>query len=623
MNQKQNNELLKKNTKAIFDEKNKCTKIVGILQDITEQRLKEISLLEIGEEFDQVQRVAGVGSWEYDVIRDEFYGTDEVFNIFGISRAECNNGFSNILKLIHPEDRHTAQDAMRIHRAGGQPCSIELRIPQKNGTVKYVISKAEPVFNSEGNVVGVFGTLQDVTENKLLHENLKRSYKSLIEAERLAKLGSWEIDIANKKLVFCSDELYNMYGISKEPTDNIDILALMDFIHPDDRAIIRDIYNNPPLNQPVHVEFRLVRPDGSVLYTYNILEMTFDEDGKLIFMRGTTQDITEKKKLQKEAELKQKKINLMQRKFNALVKESVEVFEILDVDGHITYISDTSEKVIGYKPEERIGRKIFDFYTKEEGQKLSEMMAYVLGAHGRKITKDAMFKTKSGKQIALEIKMQNFLNDPAIKGIVVNFRDITDRVKAEKKIIHLSTHDQLTGLPNKLNFERKIEQLAKSVKEYNSSFAILMLDIDSYSYIKNTLGNKAAEQYIIQISIKLKLYCGSKYICHYAYNRFVIISKGTHGKDDYEAFIKGILELFSKPLTVDKYELDVDVSIGVSFYTGKREELVRQAETAIFLAKNEGRNKYIFYSPDLDIKSYKYFTLRNDLKKAIELYISL
>lgn len=250
------------------------------------------------------------------------------------------------------------------------------------------------------------------------------------------------------------------------------------------------------------------------------------------------------------------------------------------------------------------------------------MIDSLLDNRVKSIKRDIVFKKKDGKECYLEFYMQNFLDDPAIEGIVINFRDVTDRVKAERKIIHLSTHDPLTGLPNKINFDNRIDMLLKSAKANDTGFAILMLDIDSLMYIKNTLGYKLTEEYLAQIAIKLKLYCDStKFICRYSANRFIIIFEGTHTIDEYETFIKGIYALFSTPLKVDKFELYVDISIGISFFSKddeSREQLIRNAEAAIYLAKNKGKNKYKYYSSDIDIQSYKHFILRKDLRRAIE-----
>lgn len=154
-------------TKVLFDEENNPTKLIGIVQDITERRLIENNLRVLGENLIQAQRVAGVGSWKYDVLKDEFYGSDEMFHIYGIAPQDFKNGFSNVIKLAHPEDQIKLIDAMK-KILSGQLCEVEYRIPQLDGTDKFVIGKGKPIFDDEGQVVGILGTLQDITENKVL-----------------------------------------------------------------------------------------------------------------------------------------------------------------------------------------------------------------------------------------------------------------------------------------------------------------------------------------------------------------------------------------------------------------------------------------------------------------------
>jgi PAS domain S-box-containing protein len=158
---------LHEKTKVILDENDNKTKMVGIIQDITEKKLREISLMEIGEDFNRAQRVAGVGSWKYDVVKDKFYGTDETFNIYGVNRSEFNNDYRNAIKLIHPDYQDKVQKAIK-KLMSGQSASIEFWITQKDGTDKYVATNAEPIFNTEGCVVGVIGTMQDITEKNFL-----------------------------------------------------------------------------------------------------------------------------------------------------------------------------------------------------------------------------------------------------------------------------------------------------------------------------------------------------------------------------------------------------------------------------------------------------------------------
>lgn len=466
----------------------------------------------------------------------------------------------------------------------------------------------------------------DEIENYKLKKYLNRythllkevnKYKSLNQAQRVAGVGSWEMDFITKKS-FWSDEAYRIYGIAKEQYDNT-YEGFKKFVHPDDVEKI-DVILNKPSRNPINLEFRIIRHDSSVRNINEIMEFVFDEKGNPTYVFGTIKDVTEEKELQRELDLKQEKINKIQKRYSTLIKESIDVFEILDADGTLLYISEASEHVIGYKPEERIGKKIYEYYNYTEEKKLKEMMEFVLKEPGQRILKDIIFKTKTGESLYLEVLMQNLLHEPAIEGIVVNFRDITKRVEMEKRITHISTHDQLTELPNKIYFKKKLRLLFQNAKRTNSSFDIYMLDIDSYKYIKDTLGYQIGEEFIIKIATKLKCWCGTRFICRYSEDRFAIIIEGIDSIDEKEKIANEIIRLFSQTIKVGKYEFDVNVSMGISSFheDGQDiEQIIRHAETALFMAKSDEKNEYKFYYSDINIQSYKQLELRNNLKNAI------
>lgn len=150
-------------TKVFRDEDNNLIKIIGIIQDITNQKLVENNLKAIEKDLNLAQMVSGVGSWKYDVIKDEFYGTEQMYRIYDINSEDHKNDFINTIELIHPDDRAKVQDAMKKHLQG-KTCELEFRIPCKDGSVKYVIGRGEPLFDGGGQIIGVLGTVQDITD---------------------------------------------------------------------------------------------------------------------------------------------------------------------------------------------------------------------------------------------------------------------------------------------------------------------------------------------------------------------------------------------------------------------------------------------------------------------------
>lgn len=609
------------NEKAIIlsDENRNPAKIIGVVQDITERKVIENDLKAFGNSLILPQKITGIGYWKYDVLEDEFYGTEEMYRIYGINPQDFIKGFKNVIKLVHPEDQAKLQSALEQYFAG-KSCETEYRIPQSDGTVKFVIARGEPLFNERHEVVGVLGTLQDITEKKLLEEQLRKNYYIIGKAEALAHVGSWEMDVVHNK-IYWSEEAYRIYGINPEGYYGT-YESFLKLVHPDDRALVEKILENFFQKQPFEMEFRIIRPDGSVRYVSKQVEFKLDENGKPIYIYGTIQDITEKKELQKKADIAQEEANRIQRRFQAIIQKSSDVFGILASDGTIEYISQGIEKITGYKPEELIGKNTFKFFEKEELQKLKGMIESVLSEPGKTVQGNIILKVKKGKEIFLEGNISNQLSDPSIQGILLYFRDVTKKIELEKKMKYIATHDELTQLPNIIYFNEQIRIQCDDAKEKGYTFALMKLEIDELKYVNDTLGYELGDELLIQVSQRLKTLLGEKrFICRHSGGRFAIIISELKTIEEYEYKAKEIIDAFSHPFKLKMYEINVTVSIGISVFPNDAQDhnsILKHANSALSLAKLRGKNKYEFYYPNIDVHNYKRFTLRNDLYKAIE-----
>ncbi|WP_326907292.1 sensor domain-containing protein [Sedimentibacter sp. MB31-C6] len=451
-------------------------------------------------------------------------------------------------------------------------------------------------------------------------KELNQANKNLAKAQKLAHIGSWEMDIINRKN-YWSDETYRIFGINKGQYDD-SYEGFLKFVHPDDLGVIQNVLSNPPMSQIYDMEFRIIRSDGSIRNIYELMEFTFDENRKPIYIHGTTQDITEKKEMEKLIEQKQKEIDIIQRKFQVLIQESSNVFEIIDSDGTILYISEAVEKVFNFKPKERIGKKIYDYYDEIETRKLSKMIEIVLEDSSKKVKGDIIYKTKTGKKTYIEVNMKNLLHEPSIKGIVIDFMDITRRVEMEKKMAYISTHDELTNLPNRTYFNRKLSIQCLHAKNTNTKFALIMLDVDGFKNINYSLGFERGNKLIKEIVLKLRSFLGETiFISRYSEDHFAIIVQGLRKQEEYESIVRKLIKLFSKPFIVDKLELDVTVNLGICIYPDEAKDadsLRKQTMNALIRAKKDGKNRFKFFSIGLDIQNYKEFIIRNDFRHAIE-----
>lgn len=358
----------------------------------------------LNETADYGQGHAKIGFWTYEVQTGQVFWTEEMYDFLGCGLNDLDENLESFLPYVHSDDLEMVKEATE-DVLKEKEYDIEYRIVPHNGQIMYVNETTKKIFDENNNLIKIVGTLQDITQNKVLEQELRESYKIISQAEVLAHIGRWGWDMITN-MIYWSDEACRIYGLLPE----ISCSTYEEFrkhVHPDDVKIIDDLLKNST-KEPIILEFRYIRDDGTVRNIYELVEITFNKDGKQIYMNGTIQDITEETDLKNRIEFKKKKIDKIQRRFDALIKESVDVFEILDHDGRIVYISETSEKITGYKPEERIGKKIFEYYEESEIQKLSEMIEFALNEPEKRITRDISFKTKAGNVLYLEFYMQNF-----------------------------------------------------------------------------------------------------------------------------------------------------------------------------------------------------------------------
>lgn len=452
-----------------------------------------------------------------------------------------------------------------------------------------------------------------------MEENKEFRYEELVEVHDFAQMGSWEMDMSLNK-TYWSEETCHIFGITSDQY-NETYDGFLRVIHPEDRDMVHNTLQNNSKESSLEMEYRIIKPDDSIRNIQHLVDCIFDKNENLIYLYGTIQDITGKKELREIIGQTQETINRIQKRFQVMVQESSDVFEIISPDGTTRYISPAIERIMGYKPNERIGKSSLQFLKEEEKAEFNRMLELVVQNPDQRSSGDFSIKTSEGKQIYLSMTMSNQITEPSIQGIVVNWRDITERIQSQKEIEYIATHDELTKLPNRVYLKKRMNQLCEDYKDSEDSFALIMLDIDGFKYINDALGYQLGDQLIINVVERLKSYLGSNgFLFRYTGDQFALILCGNSAKD-YETVAREITLLFLEAFKVDIYELDTTISLGISIFPNDEKDadlLINYANIALLRAKHEGKNRYQFYSTDIGVQIYKQVVLRNDLIKAIE-----
>jgi len=194
---------------------------------------------------------------------------------------------------VHPEDFDrclatyvSSFDARRSFR-------MEYRLRRADGEYRWVLDNGTPLYR-EGHFAGYIGSCIDVTEQKRVEEELRSNQDQLIDSQRLAKVGSWELDLATRRTQW-SDEWYRIFGLPRDVRPEFE--TFLSCVHPNDRGVVLEAEKQSySADRPFEVEFRIIRPDGEVRFIRSIFEAIKNEEGVLIRLAGANQDVTEQVK---------------------------------------------------------------------------------------------------------------------------------------------------------------------------------------------------------------------------------------------------------------------------------------------------------------------------------------
>ncbi len=286
----------------------------GVLVDITEHHRAERNL-------NLAQKIAEIGSWEWSLISDDHWASDQCYRILGLDPKTERFGLDSWCSIIHPDERDVTQARLQAEMAARRPYTLQYRLALKDGQVRTVIESGEPL--SDDRFVG---TLVDVTERVRMERNFA-------EAQRIARLGSWEVDEATGEARW-SDEMYRLLGLepgSVKPGGKVTIAHA----HPDDRQRVIDTYAETRRSRaPYSIQYRVIRSDNQ---TRQMLEQCEYRNGRF---SGYILDVTEREKAQFHLAKAQKIARIGSWEWNPISDE--------------TWISDELYRMFGIDPAEWI-----------------------------------------------------------------------------------------------------------------------------------------------------------------------------------------------------------------------------------------------------------------------------
>lgn len=387
--------------------------------------------------------------------------------------------------------------------------------------------------------------------------------------------------------------------------------------HPEDRVRVTEtIMAALAIDQPFSFEYRIVRQDGVVRWVWERGIGARGDDGRYIAIEGLIQDVTHRK----EAELA---LYEAEQRFRSIFENSVEGMFQSRLDGRYIAANPALARILGFdSPADMIqatNQQGWNVYADPaRRQHLLDEIARV----GFVTNFESQVQRRDGTLIYLteNIRAVRYQNDQldCLEGSVV---DITERKSFEEKIRFQATHDALTGLPNRNLLHDRITTAIQTARRDETTAAVVFVDLDRFKLINDSLGHQIGDVLLKVIAQRLSASIrGTDTVARQGGDEFVVLLPHQSSFEMTTVIVERMLHAVSQPLEIEGVALEVTCSIGISLYPNDGEsadELLRCADSAMYNAKQFGRNSFKYFSAEMNAHAAERLHLLNGLRSAI------
>ncbi|WP_141502265.1 bifunctional diguanylate cyclase/phosphodiesterase [Rhizobium sp. J15] len=542
-----------------------------------------------------------------------YVGCNKAFEDFcGHEREEIIGKTDFDLNSKHLAELYLIENEALLERGGAQ--YSERKMIAADGTVRDVVWNKAVLSGENGTPAGLIGAVVDITERKQAERELK---KALEFAEGILT--------AIPDVLFEADEEGRYLQVW---TRNPELLAqqkemllgktVNDVLAADQAAIAMEALRTAGRDGVAYGRcIRIALPNGETRWFELSVARRPSADPAATTLLAFSRDITERKQAEDA-------INSVRTQLLSVLQTMPDMIWVKDMNGVYLLCNHTFERLTGLTEAEVVGKTDFELFDIERARFFQESDKAAIKA-GECILSDEewVVSQESGQSILLETRKVP-VTDAAgeIVGVLGVARDVTELNASRQKIHQMAFYDPLTALPNRSLFNDRLRQMITSAGSRGQRAGVMLIDIDHFKVVNDTMGHPVGDELLCQAAARLNASVRDyDTVARLGGDEFAILLPDLRQGDDLGRIASSILEKFKGGFLLDGKEVFISCSVGIALYPGDSadaNDLVKYADSAMYLAKRSGRNNFRFYSKDLTASAEERMRLESELRRAIE-----
>lgn len=590
--------------------------MVQLLTDISARKRVE-QALEVSEQrfrqlFEHTDAIAVQG---YNRQRQVIYWNPASVNLYGYSEQQALG--KRLEDLIIPPDMRSAVIAGIDDWLDGGPAipSAELSLQRADGSVAHVYSSHVLIRNAQGETE-MFCIDIDLSASREARLALESQERRLSQILRTLPNGVQENEL-NGLITYANEALHHIYG---QPAGTMVGRYIWDFeTDRKRRQTMKDYFKNIVQQQPTpepYVTENYFANTGEVKIIEVIWDYQRDQEGRVSGFVSVISDITARKK-------SETALLDSEQRFQDFAEAAADLFWENDADLRFSYISGKAENLLGVESAEVIGKSRAEIYRDQNfvNEPWFQLHLQTLKQHKPFANFELRLERDQGPVFMQISGNPRFDDDGNFIGYRGATRDITEQKMVEQKVVHQAHFDALTELPNRFLSLDRLAQMLYEAKRIDQGVAVIFLDLDDFKKVNDSLGHEIGDKLLIDAAHRLQqVVRKGDTVGRLGGDEFIVLLGGLNKTTDALPIIDNLLNGLRESFRIEGRELILSGSIGVALYPqdgNTPSELLRNADSAMYHAKEMGRNTYSFFTEEMNLQVSRRLAIEEQIHGAL------